>query len=70
MKFPFIRKKLARHIVAEELDILHDRLYDRNVEPLMFVHDGCPVMDGKVLLSTIREEIERAALKIRERIGI
>lgn len=70
MKTPFIRRSLARRIVEEELDALADRLYDRNVEPVMLEHDRCPVMDGKVLLSAAKEEIERTCLRIGERMRI
>lgn len=68
MKFPFIRKNKAKRIIAEELNLLLSRLYDCRIEKLMFSHDGCPVEDGKLLLSSACEEIERTLTTIKTRI--
>ena len=68
MKFPFIRRSKVSRIVTEELDVLCSRLYDGRIEILMFPDDGCPVEDGKLLLSSTCDEIERILTTIKTRI--
>ena len=68
MKILFIRKSKVKRIIAEELDALRSRLYDCRIEKLMFSHDGRPVEDGKLLLSSACEEIEHTLTKIKTRI--
>lgn len=41
----------------EELDRLDRELWHARIEKLMFSHDGCPIEDGKVLSSSIRQQI-------------
>lgn len=68
MKFPFIRRSKVSRIVTEELNVLRSRLYDGRIEILMFSDDGCPVEDGKLLLSNTCDEIERILTTIKTRI--
>lgn len=53
MKLPWISKRR----VMEELDRLDRELWHARIEKLMFSHDGCPIEDGKVLSSSIRQQI-------------
>ena len=68
MKFPFIRRSKGRRIVTEQRDVHRSRLYDGRIEILMFSDDGCPVEDGKLLLSSTCDEIERILTTIKTRI--
>ncbi len=64
MRLPFISRKRAQELIEIELDRFMLALQAKRTETLPFKHDGCPVIDGLVLVSTAREELRKTVQNI------